>query len=216
MNKLILGNKNYSSWSMRPWLAFKKANIEFEEIVIPLYQGNTKNNLKQYSASEKVPVLVTETSTLWDSLSICEYAAEIKPTLWPAQRDTRAWARSISNEMHAGFSLVRNSMPMNCRAVNRKITVTSAIEKEIERIESIWTECISAKNSELPWLFGAFSIADAMYAPVVSRFHTYGIKLNDHSNQYMQMVLNDEHIQQWYQAGAKEPDVIEASEIGKI
>ena len=216
MDKLILGNKNYSSWSMRPWLALKKANIEFEEVVIALYQDDSKTNLKAFSPSGKVPVLVTEKSTLWDSLSICEYAAEIKPTLWPIEQHTRAWARSISHEMHSGFSCVRESMPMNCRAVNRKISITDAIESEIMRIEALWTQCLDEKNSALPWLFGEFSIADAMYAPIVSRFHTYGIQLNDQCDQYIQMVLNDKHVMHWYEAGAKESQVIEASEVGKI
>ena len=214
MNKLVLGNKNYSSWSMRPWLALKKAHIEFEEVVIALFQDDSKNNLKQYSPSGKVPVLVTETTTLWDSLSICEYAAEIKPTLWPQERDTRAWARSISNEMHSGFNQVRESMPMNCRAVNRSITVTDDIRQEIERIETIWTDCIKARNSKQPWLFGEFSIADAMYAPIVSRFHTYGIQLNPQCNEYMQAVLNDQDVKHWFEAGVNEPEVIDAAEVG--
>ena len=216
MNKLVLGNKNYSSWSMRPWLALKKANIEFDEIVIALYQHDSKSKLMQYTPCGKVPVLITDNFTVWDSLSICEYAAELNPLLWPQGQGERALARSISNEMHSGFNRIRDAMPMNSRAVNRQIPITDDIKIEVQRIETIWTNCINAGKYDQPWLFGQFSIADAMYAPIVSRFHTYGITLNNQCSQYMQMVLNDEHVKQWFDAGARETEVIESAEVGNI
>ena len=214
MYKLILGNKNYSSWSMRPWLALKKAGIDFEEIVISLYKGDYKAELKPYSPSGKVPVLITDEVTICDSLAICEYAAEIVPALWPQDQPTRALARSISHEMHSGFAAIRNAMPMNCRANNRKIALSAEINDELSRIETIWSQCLETHSVKGPWLFGTFTIADAMYAPIVARASTYSISLNQSCNEYMQHVLNDDHVKQWYQASASEVDVIEAAETG--
>ena len=199
---------------MRPWLAFKKAGIEFDELVIPLYQKDSKQSLKPYSPSGKVPVLITEETTIWDSLAICEFAAEHNSELWPKDQLTRALARSISNEMHSGFGTIRDLLPMNCRGQNRKVERTDTLNIEIARVQNIWSECLEKHKSEGPWLFGGFTIADAMYAPIVSRFDTYSITLNDICSQYMQYVLDDEHIKQWYDAAKLEPHVIQASEIG--
>lgn len=215
MNKLILGNKNYSSWSMRAWLALKKAGIEFEEIVIALSQDDTKHRLSAYSPAGKVPVFICADTKIWDSLAICEYAAELNPTLWPQAQQTRALARSISSEMHSGFSTIRQSMPMNCRASNRRIKFTDNITNEIQRIETIWTDCRDANQTSNPWLFGQFSIADAMFAPVVCRFHTYGVSLNSQCSQYMHTVLTDKDVSQWFEAAAQESEVIEDEEVGR-
>ena len=215
MYQLILGNKNYSSWSLRPWLAMKKGNVDFDEVIVPLYKEGTKQSLKAYSPSGKVPVLIAGDITIWDSLAICEFIAETESYLWPKSQKTRAIARSISHEMHAGFVEIRDAMPMNCRANNRNIDVTPAIKFEIERIETIWSENLAKYNSEGPWLFGEFSIADAMYAPIVTRFNTYGIHLNQLCNDYMKHMLNDEDLQQWITEAQEEFDVIEIAEVGE-
>ncbi len=214
MYKLILGNKNYSSWSLRPWLVMKKAKIEFEELVIPLYVDGYQQALAPYSPSGKVPVLISDALTIWDSLAICEYIAEVSPLMWPQDSQSRALARSISHEMHSGFSLIRENMPMNCRAVGRHVSITAPIQQEIDRIQSIWQNCLE-ENHPGPWLFGDFSIADAMYAPIVSRFNTYGVELNQTCSKYMQHVLNDKHMKQWFSAAAEELHVIELSEVVK-
>ncbi len=199
---------------MRPWLVMQKAGIEFEEIVIPLYRNGYKQALEPYSPSGKVPALVTDNSTIWDSLAICEFIAEINSTMWPEDSQLRAWARSISHEMHSGFALIRENMPMNCRATDRNVTISDQIQDEIQRVQSIWQQCLELNSGN--WLFGNFSIADAMYAPIVSRFNTYGIELNQTCNEYMQHVLNDEDVKKWFRAAAEEPYVIEAAEAGKV
>src|SRR6202142_4141473 len=186
--KLVIGNKNYSSWSMRPWLALRANNIVFEEIFIPLYTGDAdKQRILDVNPSGKVPALIDGDVTIWDSLSIIEYAAERFPDarLWPADRASRAHARSISAEMHSGFAALRNECGMNLHRPVGAITLSADARADIARIQQIWIECRRAYGKSGPFLFGAFGGADAMFAPVVHRFRTYAIAVTLDVKRYM-------------------------------
>jgi glutathione S-transferase len=212
--RLVIGNKNYSSWSFRPWLALKKLGVDFEEIRVALFADGYKQTLLQYSPAGKVPIYLDGDVVVWDSLAILEHLAQAHRSLWPEALPARAQARSISAEMHAGFSALRNAMPMNCRATGRRVVVTEAVAADITRIHSIWRDCRTAAASRGPWLFGTFTAADAMYAPVVSRFHTYGVVGDAVVAAYRQTVLNDPCVQQWYAASREETEVIDEDEAG--
>lgn len=207
---LIIGNKNYSSWSLRPWLALKQAGLEFEEIRIPLYQPEASAKIRQYSPSGKVPALLHESVTVWDSLAILEYLAETFPaaTWLPEDRSTRALARSISAEMHSGFQALRENMPMNCRARLPGHGMTPAVQTDIDRITAIWRECRQQYGSQGDFLFGKFTIADAMYAPVVLRFITYDVAIDSVCSAYAAAIVALPAMQQWLEAAEAEPEVI--------
>jgi glutathione S-transferase len=209
---VIMGNKNYSSWSMRPWLVLKHLGLPFDEIVVPLYHGDYRRHLLRYSPSVKVPVLKHGEYAVWDSLAICEYLSDIFPDrhLWPADLHARAYARSISSEMHSGFQSLRQHMPMNCRLSRPGYGRTPDVYRDIERIVAIWTECRKRFIAKGAFLFGAFSIADAMYAPVVSRFNTYGVTLDGVAQDYVNTITNLPSIKEWYDAAQKEPYSIPA------
>ncbi len=204
---LIMGNKNYSSWSMRPWLVMKHIELPFDEVVIPLYQGDYRNTLLRYSPSGKVPVLKHGEYTIWDSLAICEYLSEIFPDrrLWPADLHVRAYARSISAEMHSGFQNLRQNMPMNCRLSRPGYGRIPDVDRDIERIVAIWTECRKRFGSKGDFLFGTFGIADAMYAPVASRFKTYGVTFNGAAQDYVNTIMDLPSMKEWYDSARKEP-----------
>ncbi|MFC3149622.1 glutathione S-transferase family protein [Litoribrevibacter euphylliae] len=212
--RLIIGNKNYSSWSLRPWLLMKHAGLKFEEIRIPLFTESTKYQLAEYSPSMKVPVLIDQGETIWDSLAIMEYISEryMKNQGWPEDLMIRAVGRSAAAEMHSGFFALRNELPMNCRA-DLKLPLSSEVRNEVDRIEAIWTELREEFRSYGPWLLGQFSIADAMFAPVVIRFSTYQVDLNELCEDYMDHVLSDPYLEQWLREGREEPEIIEAAEI---
>ncbi len=214
--RLIIGNKNYSSWSFRAWLMLSKLKIAFEEVTIPLRTDRSLDKIRHYSAAGKVPVYLDGGTTIWDSLAIAEYLAEHYPQLWPGDVRRRAHARSISAEMHAGFASLRKAMPMNCRAVGRKVAQTAAVAKDIRRIQAIWGDCRANNTEEGKWLFGSFGIADAMYAPIVSRFHTYNVAADSSTAEYMNTVLEDRLVQRWYAAARHEQEVIEAVEVGLV
>src|ERR1700748_248496 len=186
--KLVIGNKTYASWSMRPWVALRAANIAFEEVFIPLYTGTAdKEKILSYSRSGKVPVLVDGDVTVWDSLAIIEYVAERFPQaqLWPEDVASRAPARSVSAEMHSGFAALRNECGMNLhRPVGAK-ALSAEARADIARIQQSWSECRARYGKRGPYLFGAFSGADAMYAPVVHRFRTYAIDVSEEVRNYM-------------------------------
>ena len=175
MNHLIIGNKNYSSWSLRPWLLLKEKGISFEETKIPLYIEGSKEQLLKYSPSGKVPALTHDGTTVWDSLAICEYISELYPEkgCWPEETEARALARSISNEMHSGFFAIRNTLHMNCRKKIIFAQITPELEADIKRICETWRFCRDKYSQAGEFLFGSFSIADAMYAPIVLRFNSY-------------------------------------------
>lgn len=214
--ELIIGNKAYSSWSLRPWLALKHTGVDFTETRIALYRACFKKEVLHYNPAGKVPALKHGTVTVWESLAICEYLGDLFPAakLWPEALAERARARSISTEMHAGFGTLRSMMPMNCRATGRRVTHTAELDADIKRVESIWSSC-RASQPHGPWLFGAFTIADAMFAPVALRFVTYGVTLGGDAGAYVQTVRNHGPTKEWIAAAEQEPEFIESSEVGK-
>jgi len=211
---LVIGNKNYSTWSLRAWLFMKHAGVEFQEILVPLDNPETREQLERYGPSGRVPVLRQGTLCVWDSLAICEYIAELSGRGWPQAREARAVARSVCAEMHSGFTTLRSLWPMNARARNRRTAVTGALAADIERIDEIWNDCRSRFGSGGPWLFGDYSVADAMYAPAVLRFNTYGAHISQTARWYMASVLEDAALQEWLQGARQEPWTIAADEVG--
>jgi glutathione S-transferase len=215
--KLVIGNKNYSSWSMRPWLALRASDIAFEEVFIPLYTGEAdKQRILAFTDSGKVPALVDGDITVWDSLAIIEYAAERFPEarLWPQDRAARAHARSISAEMHSGFMALRNECGMNLHRPVKATALSPDARANIARIEQIWTGCRQRYGRSGPFLFGAFSGADAMFAPVVHRFRTYAIEVAPVAADYMKTMMALPAFQQWTREGLAETIVIEKFETG--
>ena len=206
---LVIGNKAYSSWSLRPWLLMRQAGIAFDEIRVSLYREGSKQKLLQYSASGRVPVLRHGSVTIWDSLAICEYLAEQYPEkqLWPAETAARAHARSISAEMHSGFANLRGQMPMNARREIPGRARTPEVVAEVARIEAIWNDCRARHGGRGPFLFGAFSIADAMYAPVVSRLRTYGVILAEEAGEYAASIHALPAMQEWIAGAHAETEV---------
>lgn len=211
---LVIGNKNYSSWSLRPWLLMKRLGIAFDEVLITLDTPTTREDIEKFSPSGRVPVLRHGELTVWDSLAICEYLAEITGKGWPQEAASRALARSVSAEMHSGFTNLRSLWPMNARARNRRTAMTAALEADIERIDEIWNDCRARFGAGGPWLFGEYSIADAMYAPVVLRFNTYGAGISQTARWYMASVLEDAALQEWLQGAKHESWTNPASEVG--
>ena len=214
--KLVIGNKNYSSWSMRPWLALRASDIAFEEVFIPLYTDNKadKERILSFTRSGKVPALIDGDITVWDSLSIIEYVAERFPQakLWPEDRAMRAHARSISAEMHSGFMALRGECPMNLHRPIRAVALSDDARANIARIQEIWVDCRKRYGKQGPFLFGAFSGADAMYAPVAYRFRTFGIELAGEANVYMDTMLALPAVEEWTSAGLAETLRIERVE----
>ena len=176
---LVIGNRNYSSWSLRPWLAMKMAGVAFEEVVISLRREETAAEIARHSPGGKVPALRHGELVVWESIAILEYIAEAFPEarLWPRQREARAVARAVSAEMHAGFAALRTHMPMNIRGSKPGRGRTPEVEKDIRRVVALWADCRMRFGAGGPFLFGGFGNADAMYAPVVTRFATYAVTL---------------------------------------
>ena len=215
--KLIIGNKNYSSWSMRPWIAMKAAGIPFEEMVISLNAPDFKPRLLAVSGTGKVPTLIDGDVKVWESLAIMEYLAEKFPDagLWPKDSTARAHARAIANEMHAGFLPLRRLLPMNMwrPVIKRDITPDAAVN--IARIEAMWSDCRARFGEKAggPFLFGRYGAADAMYAPVVSRLHTYAVEVSAGTRAYMDAVMALPAWTEWHAAGIKEPWVLPEDEV---
>lgn len=215
--RLIIGNKNYSSWSLRAWFLMREAGIDFDEHRIALDTEATGQEIAEYTAAGRVPVLLLGDVTVWDTMAIVETLAERWPEkqLWPADADIRAHARSVSAEMHSGFDVLRAQMPMNCRAMGRRVPLPDELTSDIDRIIAIWTDCHRRYGEIGPWLFGEFSIADAMFAPVVLRFRTYGINLNESAGFYPQRLLESKAMQEWLAACESEVEVIDQDEMGQ-
>jgi glutathione S-transferase len=215
MLKLVIGNKNYSSWSMRPWLALRANNTAFEEVFIPLQTGEAdKKRILGFTPSGKMPTLVDGDVTVWDSLAIIEYAAERFPEarLWPEDRAGRAHARSISAEMHSGFVALRSECPMNLHRPVGAITLSADARADIARIQQIWTDCRERYGKSGPFLFGAFGGADAMFAPVVHRFRTFAIEVEPQVRDYIDTMTSLPAFQEWTRAGLAETLLIERVE----
>jgi glutathione S-transferase len=205
---LIIGNKNYSSWSFRPWIAMKAAGIAFEERLISLNDPEFKRAIAPVSQNGKVPALDDDGVHVWESLAILEYLAEKFPRagLWPADARARAHARAVAAEMHGGFAALRGECPMNFwRPVTRRELSADALA-DVARIDAMWSECRVRYGG--PFLFGAFGAADAMYAPVVSRFHTYAVEVGERSRAYMDAVMALPAWREWKEAALKEPWIL--------
>jgi glutathione S-transferase len=215
--ELVIGNKAYSSWSLRPWLALKHAGVAFTETRVPLYVHGYKEELLKYAPSGKVPVLKHGAVTVWDSLAICEYLAELFPAaeLWPGGPAVRALARAVSAEMHSGFTAIRGAMPFNCRARDRKVPITAEIQKEIDRVQALWRDCRAQHGRGGPWLFGRFSIADAMFIPVAGRFITYSVPLDSVAQAYADAALDHPAVREWTAAALEETEVMISNEVGR-
>jgi len=204
---LVLGNKNYSSWSLRPYLALAHHKIPFEEIVIPLYEGDYKRAIVAHSPAGKVPVLVDDKIAVWESLAILDYLDDKFPklALWPADPAARANARSISAEMHAGFAALRQACPMNLKRVPRPIALPPQAVADVARVTEIWNEARARFGKGGKFLFGAFSAADCMYAPVATRIRNYSIPVDLVASAYVDAIHALPAFVAWREAGLKEP-----------
>ncbi len=214
--RLIIGNYNYSSWSLRAWLVARASGLKFEVLRLPLDTPEFMRRIPEYSPSRCVPVLHHGGRVIWDSLAIAEYLAEQFPAaaLWPADPATRAAARSVSAEMHAGFGALRQCMPMNCRATGRRVLATPALNSDIARIGEIWADALSSHGGQ--FLYGDFSIADAMYAPVVLRFETYGVEQRPELAAYGRRIIALRWMQEWVANARQEAETIAGEEVGII
>lgn len=215
--KLIIGNKNYSSWSLRPWLLLKESDIEFDEHRISLDTPEFAHEVSIFSPAGRVPILQCDDITVWDSLAIAETIAERWPekSLWPKDAAMRAHARAVCAEMHSGFTQLRSCMPMNCRAMGRKVSSSDELARDIDRVIAIWSDCQRKYGEQGDWLFGEFSIADAMFAPVVFRFRTYGIKLPESAENFPRRLLESAAMQDWLLAAEAEIEVVKFDEAGQ-
>ncbi len=213
--QLVIGNKNYSSWSLRPWLAMRHLEIPFEEILIPLDQPETKTRILAHSPGGKVPVLRDGDVTVWESLAILEYLAEKFPDrpLWPERSAARAHARTVSAEMHAGFPALRTACPMNLRKRFAYRDRGADVTREVARIQQMWAECRRRYEADGPFLFGRFSAADAMFAPIVARFESYSMPVDELVRAYMDTVQGMDAYADWKAAGEAEPWVLEHDEV---
>jgi glutathione S-transferase len=213
--RLIFGNKNYSSWSLRPWVFLRYYDIPFQEERIPLFSETAKQVLAKHYSNGKVPILMHGDLEIWDSLAILEFISEqyLDGRGWPEGLEARAVARSISAEMHASFMAIRNEMPMNCRKHFPQFTYSEHAKKDIQRIVSLWEMCRNQFGGDGQWLFGQYSIADAMFAPVALRFHGYDVPLEGAAAAYVNNVLQLPCIQEWISAGKAETEVIPEDEV---
>jgi glutathione S-transferase len=213
---LVIANKSYSSWSLRGWLSLKHAGAPFREVMILLDKPDTRQRILQYSPAGRVPVLIDGDLTVWDSLAICEYLAERFPACygWPEDRAARAHARSIAAEMHSGFTALRSELPMNCRGRRAGVVPSRAAQSDIARIVSIWESCRTRFGTGGPWLFGRFSFADAMYAPVAFRLYCYGVPLQGRAAAYQQAIFNHPAVREWVVAAKAETEVVPSDEVG--
>jgi glutathione S-transferase len=212
--QLVIGNKNYSSWSMRPWVLLRQAQIAFEEVQLKFDDDTRVVGIEKYSPAGKVPVLIVDGQPVWDSLAICETVAEMHPQkhLWPETPEARRVARSICAEMHSGFQGLRSKMPMNIRSRHPGKGLTPESRKDIDRVVALWTECRERFGGEGNFLFGRFSIPDAFYAPVVMRVHTYAVKLPPVAQAYCEAVQALSAVREWIEAARRETEFVAADE----
>jgi glutathione S-transferase len=212
---LVIGNRTYSSWSMRGWLMARQSGIAFDETLVPLDQPDTAQRIRQFSPAGKVPLLTDGSLTVWDSLAMAEYFSDRAPDagIWPSDPAARAVARSVSAEMHSGFAPLRDAWPMNLKRTGPPRPPSTAVQADIARIDAIWCDCRARFGGDGPFLFGAWSAADAMYAPVVSRFISYGAALSDRAAAYRNAVWTHEWFVEWRDAALLEPWAIEDTDV---
>lgn len=212
---LVIGNKNYSSWSLRPYMALAQAGIAFDEKLVRLDHPSFAPALKKFNAAGRVPVLVDGKTVVWDSLAIMEYLAERFPAknLWPANRAARAMARSMSAEMHSGFGALRNACPMNLRRMPQAFAVNDAVMADVARIEKLWSECRKAHGKDGPFLCGKFGAVDAMFTPVATRLETYAIPVRNDTRRYMEALFSTKAFQAWKAAALKEKWIVPHDEV---
>jgi len=212
--ELIMGNKNYSSWSLRPWIAMKVAGIAFEETVIPLYEPGSRSQVLKYSPAGRVPVLIDDGQPIWESLAILEYLAEKFPRagLWPADPRARSHARVVANEMHGGFQALRRNCPMNMWLPPKQRPQPDEAMADLRRIDALWSDCRARFGQSGAFLFGGFGAADAMYAPVVSRLHSYGLQVGGVARAYMDAVMALPAWAAWRDAALKELWIMQGNE----
>lgn len=212
--RLFIGNKNYSTWSLRAWLALKHTSLDFEEVKFNLYTPKSRAELEQHTPAGLVPALEHGNINVWDSLAIIDYCARIAPDKfwWPEENNAFAHARSMAAEMHSGFMALRTHAPMNIRRKWQNLSVGEQVEYDVRRIEALWNQAIVKYGNNGPFLFGEFSAADMMFAPVVARFNTYGFDINDNAKNYVSAVLEQPYMKEWIAGALKEKAEIEAAE----
>ena len=209
---LVIGNKNYSSWSMRAWLLMRLAEVDFAEVVVPLYEDGSRAAVQELGGETGlVPVLVANGTPIWDTLAITETLYEESPTIWPSDPVRRARARSYSGEVHSGLNPLRNAMPVNTRARNRQPVIDDDVRADIARVFAIWATV--GTYTDGPWLFGPFCAADVMFAPVAARFRTYAIEPTSEAAAYYRMLLSHPWVVEWFAAGEAESRVISMFEL---
>ncbi len=214
--QLIIGNKNYSSWSLRPWLLLTHYGVPFEEISVALFTPGYKEELARYSPTLRVPVLKDGGTTIWDSLAICEYLSEkyLEGKAYPMDMEERGLCRSYCSEMHSGFMAIRSEMPMNCRA-RRRLQISAVAREESRRVDQLFCEARARYARHGDYLFGEFSLADCMFAPIVMRFTTYGIELSEIAQKYMAFMLENPALASWVEAARNEPQMLPDFEFGE-
>jgi glutathione S-transferase len=213
--QLVIGNKNYSSWSLRAWLLLDHYQLDYREIPVRLFTPGYQEQLQRYSPHLKVPVLIDEELTVWESLAICEYVNEtyLGGKAMPAGREARAMCRSFCHEMHAGFAAIRAQLPMNCRAL-KTVEFSPEVAAECQRIKMLWTQARRRFVQQGDYLFGRFSLADCMFAPMVLRFHTYAVPLGPEAAAYRDFLLENPSLRRWCAAARAEPDRLAPFEVG--
>ncbi|MET0430586.1 MAG: glutathione S-transferase family protein [Microvirga sp.] len=214
MPTLVIANKMYSSWSLRPWLLLKQFGIPFDEVLIPLDQPDTRERVLRHSPAGKVPILIDGDATVWESLAIMDYAGEsLGARAWPEDRRTRAMARSVAAEMHAGFQALRNACPMNLGKSFARVERGAAVDRDVARFAEIVASAQALAGAGGPFLFGAFSAADAMYAPLATRLDTYGFDLDPMTRAYVDTILGMPAFQEWRDAALRESWIVDDDEV---
>ncbi len=212
---LVIGNRNYSSWSLRAWLALSHCGLRFDVHRIALDTPQFAEEIGRYSRAARVPVLIDAGTVIWDSLAIAEYGADRTGRGWPADPTARAVARSATAEMHSGFAALRRAWPMNIRARGRRVEPESAARADLKRIDELWTECRRRYGNHGPWLFGEYSIADAYYAPIVCRLATYGLDwIGSEARDYVAASLAEPALAEWSAAALAETELLPGEEVG--
>ena len=212
---LVIGSRNYSSWSLRPWILLRHLGLPFSLLQFQLDTPEFAAEIGKLSPTRRVPVLIHGELRIWESLAICEYVSELADGRgWPADPARRALARSVAAEMHSGFAALRAACPMNARATGRRVPMTAPLERDLKRIDAIWSGCRRDHGEQGPFLFGGFSVADAMFAPVALRARSYSLPLSGLASRYLETMLSDPHLCDWIEASRLETQVIPKEEVG--